>query len=576
MVIAHNFEGTKYVFSTDDVATANDKFCKWALSKDMKGTTYIAHNSKSYDTYFIIQYILKYMPTVKYEIIRNGTKVMMLEIKEGGLNIKFIDSLNFIQSKLSDFPKTFGLTEAKKGYFPHFFKTPENQCYIGPLPNKSYYGYNTMTTKQRTAFINWHDEMTNNNYTFNFKKELEEYCNSDVDILRRGCLELRKQFLDVCNIDPFKYITIASVCMAIYRQSDLSNSTIAVVQNVKKEKFSDESIKWLKSKILNGNKNIKYALNGGEAVICGAKVDGYDVSEKKVYQYHGCFWHGCPDCFNPNDTNPVNKHSMTDLYNNTIRRTTQLKENGYQVEEIWSCKWRKHADYKQMMQYPDDVIVPLNPRDAFFGGRTNATKLMLETSSWKNDYRTVNDYILAVKNAVGIDLDVENIKENPGLRALAKICLNSFWGKFGQRPNQTKTEIISKPDRWYQVLLDSKLEIENIVFLTDDLVEVSYKQINEYVGNEHNTNIYIAAFTTSNARFRLYNMLDNLGEKVVYYDTDSVFYIFDDVEVKTGCMLGEWTDELGPGVHITDWYEENNERRNKGGTTTISTNNPKF
>ncbi|XP_050066420.1 uncharacterized protein LOC126555557 [Aphis gossypii] len=663
MVIAHNFEGTKYVFSTDDVATANDKFCKWALSKDMKGTTYIAHNSKSYDTYFIIQYILKYMPTVKYEIIRNGTKVMMLEIKEGGLNIKFIDSLNFIQSKLSDFPKTSGLTEAKKGYFPHFFNTPENQCYIGPLPNKSYYGYNTMTTKQRTAFINWHDEMTNNNYTFNFKKELEEYCNSDVDILRRGCLELRKQFLDVCNIDPFKYITIASVCMAIYRQSDLSNSTIAVVQNVKKKKFSDKSIKWLKSKILNGNKNIKHALNGGEAVICGAKVDGYDVSEKKVYQYHGCFWHGCPDCFNPNDTNPVNKHSMTDLYNNTIRRTTQLKENGYQVEEIWSCKWRKHADYKQMMQYPDDVIEPLNPRDAFFGGRTNATKLMvknkkikyidvcslyptvmyydnysvghpkkifnpsikkysesnwygfikckllpptnlyhpvlpikskklvftlcnqchldkirqctynadqksltgtwttdevqkaikLETSSWKNDYRTVNDYILAVKNAVGIDLDVENIKENPGLRALAKICLNSFWGKFGQRPNQTKTEIISKPDRWYQVLLDSKLEIENIVFLTDDLVEVSYKQINEYVGNEHNTNIYIAAFTTSNARLRLYNMLDNLGEKVVYYDTDSVFYIFDDVEVKTGCMLGEWTDELGPGVHITDW-----------------------
>ncbi|KAF0706482.1 Uncharacterized protein FWK35_00035343, partial [Aphis craccivora] len=127
MVIAHNFEDTKYVFSTDDGATANDKFYKWALSKDMKGTTYIAHNSKSYDTYFIIQYILKHMPTVKYEIICNGTKIMMLEIKEGGLNIKFIDSHNFIQSKLSDFPKTFRLTEAKKGYFPHCFNTPENQ-----------------------------------------------------------------------------------------------------------------------------------------------------------------------------------------------------------------------------------------------------------------------------------------------------------------------------------------------------------------------------------------------------------------------------------------------------------------
>jgi len=116
-----------------------------------------------------------------------------------------------------------------------------------------------------------------------------------------------------------------------------------------------------------------------------------------------------------------------------------------------------------------------------------------------------------------------------------------------------KTEIISKPDRWYQVLLDSKLETENIFFLTDDLVEVSYKKINEYVVHEYNTNIYVAAFTTSNARLTLYTMLDNLGEQVVYYDTDSVFYICDDVEVKTGCMLGEWTDELGPGIHITDW-----------------------
>lgn len=50
-------------------------------------------------------------------------------------------------------------------------------------------------------------------------------------------------------------------------------------------------------------------------------------------------------------------------------------------------------------------------------------------------------------------------------------------------------------------------------------------------------------------------MLDNLSEKVIYYDTDSVFYIFDDNTevVKTGCMLGEWTDELSPGIHTTDW-----------------------
>ena len=36
---------------------------------------------------------------------------------------------------------------------------------------------------------------------------------------------------------------------------------------------------------------------------------------------------------------------------------------------------------------------------------------------------------------LGFDFEIkpENTKKNPGLRQLAKICLNSLWGKFGQR-----------------------------------------------------------------------------------------------------------------------------------------------
>ena len=39
----------------------------------------------------------------------------------------------------------------------------------------------------------------------------------------------------------------------------------------------------------------------------------------------------------------------------------------------------------------------------------------------------------------GIRLDYANIKHNPGLRSLAKLMLNSFWGKLN-------TEFISIPD----------------------------------------------------------------------------------------------------------------------------------
>jgi hypothetical protein len=86
------------------------------------------------------------------------------------------------------------------------------------------------------------------------------------------------------------------------------------------------------------------------------------------------------------------------------------------------------------------------------------------------------------------------------------------------------------------------------------MLQIDYKLKDCYIENDFNTNIFIAAFTTANARLRLYEMLDKLGKSVAYYDTDSIVYIDDGKNtVKTGCLLGHWTDELGKGVWIIDW-----------------------
>ena len=204
--------------------------------------------------------------------------------------IKIIDSHNFVASPLSAFPYTFGLNELKEGYFPHYFNTNENQNYVGPIPDAKYYGSDTMGKTPRQEFLKWHTAKVKENYVFDFRKEFLEYCDPDVDILRRGCLELRKQFLEIANIDPFQYI-IAGVCMDIYRSKYLQPKTIAVIKDDKKEMYSRGSIAWL-----NTFTNVQHALNGGEIDICGAKVDGFNPETNTVYQYHGCFWHGCPKC----------------------------------------------------------------------------------------------------------------------------------------------------------------------------------------------------------------------------------------------------------------------------------------
>ena len=82
------------------------------------------------------------------------------------------------------------------------------------------------------------------------------------------------------------------------------------------------------------------------------------------------------------------------------------------------------------------------------------------------------------------------------------------------------------------------------------MVQMTYNFKDQFVNNSKHTNIYIACFTTSHARLMLYDKLDYLQEKVLYFDTDSIIYVGDGTKnVKTGDMLGEMTDELsGKGI----------------------------
>ena len=212
--------------------TATD-FCKWLLDHKHKPITAIAHNSRAYDAYFIYKHCLD--NGIIPEFISNGTKLMYMKINKG-VNIRILDSLNFLPMPLCNLPNSFGLKEMKKGFFPHFFNIPENQNVIIPhLPDKKYYSPDTMSEERRTEFLDWYEK--NQNCTFDFQKEMRDYCISDVDILLQSCLKFRHLVMEatgqeiksklgktklVNSVDPFSSITIASVCLSIFRSNFLS------------------------------------------------------------------------------------------------------------------------------------------------------------------------------------------------------------------------------------------------------------------------------------------------------------------------------------------------------------------
>lgn len=65
------------------------------------------------------------------------------------------------------------------------------------------------------------------------------------------------------------------------------------------------------------------------------KVDGYDPNTNTVYLYHGRFWHGCPETYNPEHLHPIVKIKMKDLYEKTMEYENKILQAGYKLVTKW-------------------------------------------------------------------------------------------------------------------------------------------------------------------------------------------------------------------------------------------------
>jgi hypothetical protein len=113
-----------------------------------------------------------------------------------------------------------------------------------------------------------------------------------------------------------------------------------------------------------------------------------------------------------------------DLYEETHGRAKALEDQGYTVISIWEHDFdrlvRQNPPLQQFIQTLD-IQDPLNPRDALFGGRTNATRLYGEEGDMRYvDMCSLYPYVLKYKPfPIGhpqiITSDFEDVNEYFGL-----------------------------------------------------------------------------------------------------------------------------------------------------------------
>lgn len=143
-------------------------------------------------------------------------------------------------------------------------------------------------------------------------------------------------------------------------------------------------------------------------------------------------------------------------------------------------------------------------------------------------------------------LDVNEISKNAGYRSLAKLLLNSLWGRLGMRTNKPKRAFVNSSDQLLKLLVNPSYEVNNFYELSDESLLLTYtlkpecEQIQSYV------NVVLAAYTNVLARIHLYKYLDVLNERCLYHDTDSVIFTCKPNEERPelGNYLGDLTDEL--------------------------------
>ena len=291
------FQGTTCV---EEFVNWLDTFHDSDDDKNKSTITVIAHNFQGYDSYPIIS--CYFTQKRQIEQIRNGGMVLQLQVG----CIRFVDSLSFFNMPLSAFPKIFGLTELRKGFFPYFFNTPKHQNYVGSLPDRQMYNPDGLSTKMHIEFDRWYEQQLERQRTTDYQFNLQEfvaYCCSDVRLLEEGCLCFMSDFQDLARFNPFGKITIAAACSWDLRRNRLEPNAIASEPLTGWRRSTNHSkiaIGWLLWEQHQQGIQIQHTRNEGEYIVPGTRytVDGFHAPSRTIYEFYGCFYHGCPNCYN--------------------------------------------------------------------------------------------------------------------------------------------------------------------------------------------------------------------------------------------------------------------------------------
>jgi len=460
---------------------------KSILIRKYNGYKVYIHNMAKFDIIFLLKYIVK-IATLQ-PVIHNG-RIISLMINFGKNNeysIQFKDSYLLLLASLAKLSKAFGITNPKS-LFPFHFVNKDNFNYIGKIPDIRY--FNKISKNE------YQNYKSNFRTVWNLKVESIKYCEIDCISLYQVLIKFNDLIFKLFRKNVHHYPTLPSLAFGIFRSNFMEN----------------ENIPQLSGKIA---KDIRQGYTGGSVEVYihkppkGVKIKGYDVNALYPKQmFDRLMPIGFPTYFEGNiraiDPNAFGffyckiiapddiKHPIIQTHVKINNMTRTIAPIGTWSDMLFSME----MDNTVKLGYQFEIL---------WGYTFNNENIFKEYVTFLHNLR--NEY-----------------SRGSAMNHIAKILLNSLYGRFGMDDNFANIEVIHKDyysdfENKFLDQIDEKIDLGEYMLVFHNKLE----NIISDDESTHNVSIGIAAAITAYSRIYMTKFKNNPKINLYYTDTDSIY-----------------------------------------------------
>nr|YP_010146944.1 hypothetical protein K4014_mgp23 [Cyclocybe aegerita]QQP21453.1 hypothetical protein [Cyclocybe aegerita] len=451
------------------------------------------HNFFKFDGYFLVKY-LSDIGFVDNPIINKG-KIISLKFTYNKYTITFRDSYLLLPSSLRNLCKSFN-TESQKDIFPYLLSDIN---YIGEVPDFKYFSNISLED------YNKYKELYSKNW--NFKEEAIKYCKLDCITLYQIISKFNSLIFNTFSLNINNYPTLPSLTFAIFKSKYLKEDEVHML--------SGQIAKDIRKGYTGGSVDMYIPLIEKDSKIFIYDINSLFPSQMFLYKFPV----GTPTFF----TGDITKIPS---YN------SEEKPFGFFYCKITAPNYLEHPIIQTHFKTNEGIrtVSPLGAwEDMIFSEEMyNAMKIGYKFEIlWGYTFESDNIFSEIISDLYKIRLEYS--KSDP-MNYIAKILMNSLYGRFGMDDNFTYSDIMDKKDYFKYEKLDKNNSILDVTELNNNKFLVTSKnpkvELDTILDNgteNHYINIGIASAITAYSRIHMSKFKNNSNYKLFYTDTDSIY-----------------------------------------------------